>query len=72
MKNTKLTKAIIAITAIGTVVSIIRLVIAILDRKSMKTEEVLYCDENYDDTNFVIPPDMYDQAEEDEEDTDNE
>lgn len=72
MKNSKLTKALVAITTIGAIASIVRLVLMVLDKKSQHTDDVLYCDdcENYDDCNFVMHPDMYDQAEE--EDTDNE
>ena len=73
MKNSKLAKALVAITTIGAIASIVRLVLMVLDKKSQHTDDVLYCDdcENYDDCNFVMPTDMYDQAEE-EEDTDNE
>ena len=71
MKNSKLTKAIIAITTIGAIASIVRLVLMVLDKKSQHTDDVLYCDECDEDCDIPTYPDFYDQAEE-EEDIDNE
>lgn len=76
MKNNKLTKALIVVSTIGAVASIVRLVLMLIDRKSQHTDEVLYFDEDCD---IPTHPDFYDQDEEDcdfyepaEEDVDNE
>lgn len=52
MKNSKLTKAVLIVSAVGAVASIIRLVLCILDRKSETTDRVLY---------EYAEPEMYDQ-----------
>ena len=65
MKNNKFKTVVITVSIIGAVASVARLIIALINIKSKKTDEVLDCDcngINYDD--FVVPQDMYDQAEE--------
>ena len=52
MKNSKLTKALLVVSAIGAITSIIRLIVYVLDRKSETTDQVLY---------EYAEPEMYDQ-----------
>lgn len=69
MKNNKFKTVVMTVSIIGAIASVARLVIELINIKSKKTDEVLDCDcgdcegINYDD--FVVPQDMYDQAEED-------
>ena len=65
MKNSKLTKALIVVSTIGAIASVARLIIMILDKKSQRTDEVLFC-ECDDDGEYTFTPEVYDQDEEDE------
>lgn len=53
MKNSKLTKALLVVSTIGAITSIIRLIVCVLDRKSETTDRVLY---------EYAEPEMYDQS----------
>ena len=68
MKNNKFKTVIMTVSIIGAIASVARLIIELINIKSKKTDEVLDCNccgcngIDYDD--FVVPQDMYDQAEE--------
>lgn len=68
MKNNKFKTVVMTVSIIGAIVSVARLIIELINIKSKKTDEVLDCNccgcngIDYDD--FVVPQDMYDQAEE--------
>ena len=79
MKNNKFKTVVITVSIVGAIASVAKLIIELINIKSKKTDEVLDCNccgcngIDYDD--FVIPQDMYDQAEEenfDEEESDDE
>jgi hypothetical protein len=68
MKNNKFKTVVMTVSIIGAIASVARLIIELINIKSKKTDEVLDCNccgcngIDYDD--FVVPQDMYDQAEE--------